>query len=372
MSSRQFGLDLLRALAILLVIAGHTIYFFDHNFAYAYKLHMGLAILGVEIFFVLSGFLVGRIAIRGPGSQATSGEIARFWGRRWLRTLPSYYLFLLAHFLISREAAVPWSHLFLVQNLFAWRGGEIFDASWSLATEEWFYLLLPLGFVGLRFVTGNARRAMLWTIFAAGGLSLVLRQAAIHSQVPWDSGIRKAVFLRFDTLMAGVALAYLEHFRAGLWAWLQKNGAIAGAALFSLAAALVFLVPLKNGYVAQVILFPLITSSLFFLIPWLAKWKSADGTMARAVTATAALSYALYLSHTWVQAAMYRYASELRVASLGAAAWSALGFLLASVAMAWLVYHYFERPILEWRDKALPGGHPYRRVEPLGASCPVP
>src|SRR5689334_25429303 len=107
--------------------------------------------MGVEIFFVLSGFLVGRIFLEAIARTSFSwATVKYFWTRRWFRTLPAYYLAFFASvlfaYLINHWAilSVPSNYLYLVflQNFFT-RSPDFFGHGWSLSVEDWFYLLLP-------------------------------------------------------------------------------------------------------------------------------------------------------------------------------------------------------------------------------------
>ena len=91
--ARVFGLDLLRAIAVLMVLSSHALFFVRPLFPAIQALSL-FGYLGVELFFVLSGFLVGGIAIRSFGAQPGTADLFGFWVRRWFRTLPNYYLFL--------------------------------------------------------------------------------------------------------------------------------------------------------------------------------------------------------------------------------------------------------------------------------------
>ena len=77
-SNRIFGLDVIRSISIFLVLLSHTFAIQIFEFG----------ILGVEIFFVLSGFLIGQILIRNFDSGISLSKITDFWKRRWFRTLP--------------------------------------------------------------------------------------------------------------------------------------------------------------------------------------------------------------------------------------------------------------------------------------------
>jgi peptidoglycan/LPS O-acetylase OafA/YrhL len=92
-AKRIFGLDLLRSIAIILVLLTHTVSFIDPQNHY-YQVPVYTGYFGVEFFFVLSGFLIGTILlkIQHQEAQIDFKSIKIFWIRRWFRTLPNYYL----------------------------------------------------------------------------------------------------------------------------------------------------------------------------------------------------------------------------------------------------------------------------------------
>ena len=107
---------------------------------------------GVELFFVLSGFLIGGIIIKEFQNNTAFGikQIFHFWKRRWFRTLPNYYLILLLNVIIVYFGIIKedflqfnWKFFFFLQN-FAHHFYGFFWESWSLSIEEWFYLLFPI------------------------------------------------------------------------------------------------------------------------------------------------------------------------------------------------------------------------------------
>ena len=136
---RNYGLDFIRASAIALVIVAH----------YATAAPV-CGVLGVEVFFVLSGYLIGGILYRMIQSQDPLDfrDVIQFWVRRWMRTLPNYYFFLLVFVVIAVATGqqVDWSSLwrypFFLQNLTE-PPAVFYGISWSLAVEEWFYLFFP-------------------------------------------------------------------------------------------------------------------------------------------------------------------------------------------------------------------------------------
>ncbi len=96
--NRIFGLDLMRAIAIIFVVMGHGLMLEKANTNFPWI----RLINGVELFFVLSGFLIGGILIKTFNDKENFGikTIANFWVRRWFRTLPNYYLILIINIIV--------------------------------------------------------------------------------------------------------------------------------------------------------------------------------------------------------------------------------------------------------------------------------
>ena len=101
LNKRYHGLDLARAIAICLVVFAHSLWISDFYPEIVGWL-MGLSgTIGVEIFFVISGFLIGRIVLRLLEDEDFSlATIIEFLKRRWFRTLPNYYLILFVNVLL--------------------------------------------------------------------------------------------------------------------------------------------------------------------------------------------------------------------------------------------------------------------------------
>jgi peptidoglycan/LPS O-acetylase OafA/YrhL len=139
---RVYGLDVYRAIAIIIVVLGHSSFMLNgtamENFPW-----LGL-VDGVELFFVLSGFLIGSILIKTIDKneyKLTSKTLFNFWKRRWFRTLPNYYLILIIYTLFVSYGVVDadisqfdWTFFFFLQN-FATPFYDFFWESWSLSIE---------------------------------------------------------------------------------------------------------------------------------------------------------------------------------------------------------------------------------------------
>jgi peptidoglycan/LPS O-acetylase OafA/YrhL len=141
---RIHGLDTLRALAVCLVVLHHYVLFVSERSTFGWLGDIGW--VGVDLFFALSGYLIGRQIIAGVHHPA-GFSVGRFYARRLLRTLPNFWvvLALYACWPWFRDGApmLPlWRYLSFTQNILL-TPGSAFSHAWSLCIEEQFYLLLP-------------------------------------------------------------------------------------------------------------------------------------------------------------------------------------------------------------------------------------
>src|SRR5882757_2802705 len=241
---RQPGLDLLRALAIILVVVYHAALF-------GFKLPGRVdrfGWIGVDLFFVLSGYLIGGQLLT-PLARRNQIDLGRFFARRVLRIMPAYFAVLAIYFLLPSWREYPdmsqplWKFLLSVQNI-ALHGGTAFSHAWSLAVEDQFYLALPFL---LLFLYRRPRAAIIIPcLIVIGGISLRAFLAAQNRSVDgggvsfrgFQAWIYYPTWTRLDPLVFGVALAAIEEFRptwwqrlisCAPWLWLPALGLIAYA-----------------------------------------------------------------------------------------------------------------------------------------------
>ena len=207
------ALDGLRGLAILLVLFRHLGYVgIDGRGWFARGISRAAlnGILGVDLFFVLSGFLITGILFDTAGSR---NYFRAFYARRFLRIFPLYYGFIILLVIFSHSLRIAWQgmlpvYLTYTQNIIVGRVGNTLwgytGQLWSLAVEEQFYIVWPL----IIFFIRNRKMLM----FAAGILAvfaLIFRLASLHAGVPFVL-IYRLTPCRMDELLAGawVALAF--------------------------------------------------------------------------------------------------------------------------------------------------------------------
>src|SRR5438477_7427472 len=219
---RQPGLDLLRALAIIVVVVYHAALF-------GFKLPGRIdrfGWIGVDLFFVLSGYLIGG-QLLAPLARDQSIRLGRFFVRRALRIMPAYFVVLAIYFLLPAWREYPdmsqslWKFLLSVQNI-ALHGGTAFSHAWSLAVEDQFYLALPFL---LLFLYRRPRAAILVPcLIVVGGIALRAFLAAQNPSVDggvsfrgFQAWIYYPTWTRLDPLVFGVVLAAIEKFRPPWW-----------------------------------------------------------------------------------------------------------------------------------------------------------
>ena len=219
---RQPGLDLLRALAIIVVVIYHAGIM---GFPLPNRVHRW-GWIGVDLFFVLSGYLIGGQLLTEL-TRNTQLNLPRFYARRALRIMPAYFVILAIYFFVPpwreySDMAQPfWKFLFSVQNI-ALHGGTAFSHAWSLAVEDQFYLALPFILLVLFW---RPRAAILFScVILLGGIGLRAFLAARNPSV--DGGVSFRSFqawiyyptwTRLDGLVFGVMIAAIEKFRPRLW-----------------------------------------------------------------------------------------------------------------------------------------------------------
>lgn len=228
-------IDGVRALAILWVVLLHTVFFQNANFPNeVMAIYNGPATawirngkLGVDLFFVISGFLMGSILF-GEFKPSGTLEVGRFYVRRFLRLIPVYgVVMVMGLYFLHGAPGKPvwynaenfWANLLYVNN-FLPIARQYMGWCWSLAIEEQFYLLLPACIL-LFMRLGKGRIRFLIGMMI---LSVVIQYAVIHSSgivhplrfapnsPPWRAHfdvIYDKPWMRFGGLLAGVTGAFL-------------------------------------------------------------------------------------------------------------------------------------------------------------------
>ncbi len=348
---RRVGLDVIRAFAIMSVLLGHASALYPYYPPALAWLPHWFAYVGVECFFVLSGWLIGGLLIRHLDAWQSPRALAIFLHRRWVRTLPTYWI------VLGLVGVVGWGgatlgdfvpYLIFSQNIWQAHPPFLFVA-WSLSIEEWFYLFTAVALSGLAswWRPATALRIILVVLIT---VPLLLRSWMALSDVPWEAGVRQLVPLRLDALAMGVVMVWWWYARPRAVWWLPWGAVMGSIAVVVLFATTYTLLDTPTWW--RVLLLPLTTLTVACWLPWLAQLEWPRWPRMTAVIQWLALiSYPLYLLHT-----PWRLTVEGLFGGQGASWWRdgviTSVYLLGSLWLAYRCHLLIERPLMQlrWRD----------------------
>lgn len=331
--NRYQSMDFLRAVAILLVIVAHAV------LSYGAPTHLAplqLGGVGVDLFFVLSGWLLGGQLFK---EVEVSGriDVRRFWFRRWMRTLPAYYAVLIVsvtqRYLTKEDVRFPWEYFVFIQNYF--HPLEFFSISWSLCVEEQFYLLIaPLVALSVHI----NKQSTTWLLLLIFLLPCFFRMLGFYESI-------EETHVRIDGCVAGVLLAHIYRQRPDVWALLARY-----APQIGLVGLVVFLYFFAARYFSAVsfgdpgkLALAIVFASWVLIANADSGWRKIIYMPGAYHIATR--SYALYLIHPEVLALMRRFALELPFPVYLFMA------LVGSLLLAEGLYLIVEKPIMDARER---------------------
>ena len=353
LDKRVYGLDVFRAIAILIVVRAHGREISGPIFDFI-NIPM---IDGVELFFVLSGFLIGSIFIKMLESQEglSFSSLFQFWKRRWFRTLPNYFLILLTVYLLVRFGLTggklegySYKFIFFIHN-FHEGFHDFFWESWSLSIEEWFYIFFPfLTFLLLYFYP--KRKALLISIITLIVVPLLYRIAISDMQVvhsTWDIHFRKVVLTRLDTIIYGVLAAYIKFYYSDFWSK-SKNW------MFIIGLILLYgnrLLPKDiNGFYAKTFFFNVSSIGGALLLAKADSIKNFKHPwFGRSITFISLISYSMYLINLSVVALVLK--TNLSPESNLEFGFVYILYWAITIVVSALLYKFFEKPIMNLRDR---------------------
>ncbi|MEJ8794866.1 acyltransferase [Trinickia caryophylli] len=364
---RTIELDFLRGIAIIAVM-GYHFHTVDTGFRlvpiiqYPFT-HFGRE--GVNLFFTLSGFLVGGLLLR---QYADTGAIdaGRFIVRRIFKIWPAYYVLIVFHFFAGRHP----TSTFLLQNLTHLQNylGTSISQTWSLAVEEHFYLVLPA--LLLLFARWRLRANAILALLGMLCLLVLAARSVVVAKGDIDAAFFQTQY-RIDSLLAGVMLAAVYWMKPALYRRLAQRKGWLMAMVVLLVAWLAFAtshVALDEsiGYTIQAI------GYVALIVLMLEHAGTAAQTwLFRAVAWVGVYSYGIYLWHSLAFAP-----ADILIAKAGAlgipalVVWAvALVFQTAiAISAGYVTTRLVEFPFLRLRNALFPA----RGAAGAGPSAPVP
>lgn len=342
-AKRIYGLDCMRALAIMLVLASHMFNRLEF-----------LGYVGVELFFVLSGFLIGGILIKSLEKQKGFGrrDLRRFLIRRFLRTLPNYFLFLLIYSgteqRISPEVqknALDYLRYSLFLQNFAWPNPSgYFSHSWSLCIEEWFYFLTSISLFLMLKITGNTENGRVKALGLTAVGFIVLPNLLKFSLGTGFDDLRMVVVFRLDAIMYGVLIALLQN-RFPEW-WYKSQWLLVAGIVISMAGILIY----GRSIQADAVALSLMPMGFSLMIPAIYRLHRSGTGLDIVVEWTATLSYSIYLCHIIIYFGLQEPLGYGQMGVAGKLIYKA-GSLILIFSVSYLIYRFFEKPVTDFRDR---------------------
>jgi peptidoglycan/LPS O-acetylase OafA/YrhL len=361
---RLLGLDLVRAAAIAWVMLYHASLF---ELVSQQSAIVRFGWMGVDLFFVLSGFLIAEQLLR-PLAGGRRPSYGRFFSRRAFRTLPAYLVMVGLYFALpvlrDRPHIQPlWQFLTFTQNFGVHPPpAKAFSHAWSLCVEEQFYLLFPFVLILLMYRPSTRKTVAAIVAVLLAGMALrgylwlhdVAQQpfdiAARANSSRYMDAIYYPTFTRLDGLLAGVVAAAIKTFRPSLWNLLtHRANLLLGVGVAGIVLSAIFFVDQTAAFWPAVFGFPLLSLSIALVVIAASTPTSIIGRRAiPGVGALAAGSYSLYLSHKMIFRILQNAFPNLPPALRP---WELPMALAAALAIGALLYWAVERPFLKLRDR---------------------
>lgn len=319
--------------------------------------------MGVDVFFVLSGYLIGSQLLR-PYTRGVRPSIGRFYLRRAFRVLPAFLAVLVLYLTVPVFREDPrlspaWQFLSFTENYrIDYFHDHAFSHVWSLCVEEHFYLVLPLLVLVLMWKPRFSKTiAVVLAVLCFGIVMrayIYIHQLKPLMQTDFDSFlvayIEKIYYpthTRLDGLLVGVVLATIKTFRPAWWQRAMSHGHALLLAGLSVCGVALWLFHIKFDLAPNVFGFPLLALGLGLLLVSSVSPGSILSKV-RGFGFVATLAYSMYLTHKEIIHLDRIYLLH----SVESRSWLALlVYFASSLLAAALLYLAIERPFLRLRDR---------------------
>jgi len=364
-TNRVFGLDLMRAMAITMVLCSHILWIYNPNDGIIRQLFALFGFLGVEFFFVLSGFLIGRILYKMYIiEQYTIKSALYFLKRRWFRTLPNYYLVLLINIIITwcLGYSMPNLELYFVflQNGFSMMS-TFFPESWSLSVEEWAYIVLPFSLLLFSIVFRPKNKKRFFLIMTLSLIALFVCFKMIYqftvqttSLDEWNVSLKSVMIYRLDAIFVGVLCAWVSSNYSVVWKKFKLQSAVIGGLIMLFmyfGMGFLNILPENYPFVWNVLYLPLASLSIAFLVPFFSQLETSISLLKKPVEFISRISYSIYLLHySAILQLLLLYFDKSNKTLTELHAITAI-YLIITVVLSAVIYRFYEQPIMNLRDK---------------------
>ncbi len=358
---RIFGLDLVRVLANLFILFAHTEWIYPRSSGLVSKIKDVLGFIGIEVFFVISGFFVGQTLYAiYCNSESKLNQFLLFFKRRAIRILPNYYLALIINLGIvlyfNLEKVEVGRYFLLLQNAFT-APSYFFNESWSIPVKEWSYVLLVLvllvfalikktRFMKIKFVSVVTLLTFLFILTKV----MYNSEHATSSLNNWNASLHKVVLYRMDSVLIGVLCAVIYVEFSDMWTkfryWTFGLGAVSIALLVG---CIKYFSVDASPFFWNVLLLPLLSVVIALMLPFFSEWKTKWVMGKAPIQLMSKMSYAIYLLHYSIILFLLKQWVDTSQFSMNQLHLFTLFYFALTFALSYLMYMWFEKPISKYR-----------------------
>ena len=361
---RVFGLDAMRAVAILLVLSSNAFLIYPDVNGFASQIFAMFGFWGVEVFFVLNGFLIGKILINVyVQNEFTIHSVFCFLKRVWYRTLPNYFLVLLLNFIVLAIVGVKLVNgelYFLFFQNFSTSMLPFFPELWCLSVMQYSYLLMPftLYFMSLLVKPKNKNKRFIWVVLVL--VFLFIGNKAYYNYTTrnlsieqWNISLKGIVVFRIDAILVGTVASWLSSNYLVFWKNQKNKIAFVGGlvVIFLFVGVGYFRILIEtNPFFWNVLYLPLTSVTFALFLPFLSQLKSTSIWFSKGITFISLISYSIYLLHYSIILQMMKYlvdTSRFSIYQMHLVASCYLGIVFFS---SYLLYNYFQKPIMNLQN----------------------
>ncbi len=320
--------------------------------------------IGVDLFFVLSGYLIGGLLLKQITAEKTAfKDFLYFWVRRWFRTLPNYVLILilniLLYYALYRILIDDIGYFLVFLQNFSNPHPNFFTEAWSLSVEEYAYIIGPLILFILSLLWKNNSKnqpyILMVSIIIIGITCFRIYYHNNHitdNLETWSQNIRKVVIYRIDSIYYGFIGAYMAVHLSTIWKNIKNRLFALGLLIFLGIHLPIFLLNASpNDYPLfyNIFYLPLISVSLLLLFPVFSSWHNGR-FLKYQVTYISILSYGVYLINYSLVLLTFKYFIDIENVSMAVKLMVLAAYWIVSFLLAHILYKYFEKPCTDLRD----------------------
>lgn len=360
LSDNIFGLDFMRTIAIFMVLFGHCLSIYPPSQSLFFQVGVFSGFLGVEVFFVLSGFLIGRNLYQiYVDDDFSIKKVLEFLKRRSLRILPNYYLVLILNiiisFIVGYVAADWWKYFILLQN-FNSSMPLFFPESWPVSIGVFAFVLLLIALY-LKTALVKPSNKPLFFLLVLLGLTLFFVFTKIYYAFTtpnttlnqWNVELKALVIYRLDAFFIGVLAAWFSLNHSAFWNKIRLPFAFLGIILFGFMFVGVGFFQLtidRFPHFWNIFYLPLTSLLCVLFLPILSQWKSTTFTfLQKPVVFISLISYSIYLLHYGVILQLLQFYFPTDDLSMNQLHLYSLCYFLITFLLATLLYKFYENPL---------------------------